>query len=714
MKVSELARQAEVSAEEMLEILSDLGIEGKTADDELTDEQKDLALDDLGMLPEEAEETEDTQEAQAETEAPAEAEDVAAEPDEGEQPSGEASEAGPEESSAAAESAPAEEESLKPDQILLTGPIKVRDFAERLGVRPNVLIAELMKMNIFASITQGIDAKVAREIAEKRGFTVIREKPGKKRAEETPAGKPKKTREGREKKKGADVGEALPRPPVVTFLGHVDHGKTSLLDRIRSARVVEGESGGITQHIGAYSVEVEHEGKTHPITFLDTPGHAAFTSMRARGANLTDIAVLVVAADDGVMPQTIEAIQHARAAGVCIVVAINKTDLPGASPDRVRQQLQQHELMPEEWGGEIGCVEVSAATGEGMDQLLERLALESELLELTAHPANPAEGFVIEARLEPGRGPVANLLIKDGTLKSGQGILCGTQAGKVKALFNDQGQAIGEAGPASAVQVLGLNGVPEAGDMFDVYKNEREAQKVADELVEEESAGSGAGEQQKKLSLEDLFGGGEETKELPLVVKADVQGSLEAVCQSLENIKSDKVKIKFILTGVGNVTGNDVMLASASNAIIIGFHVGVESGVRGTAEREGVEVRLYSIIYELLEQVEAAMKGMLEPEQRERALGRAEIRQIFTIGKRARVAGCLVSEGRIPARSRVRVLRGGDVVYEGRIVSLKHYQNDASEIRHGQECGIQLDNPDSFQEGDMIEAFEVERIAPEL
>jgi translation initiation factor IF-2 len=518
-------------------------------------------------------------------------------------------------------------------------------------------------------------------------------------------------------KRAADVPDSpdtlLPRPPVVTFMGHVDHGKTSLLDRIRNTRIVSGESGGITQHIGAYTVELDD----HRITFLDTPGHAAFTAMRARGANLTDIAVLVVAADDGVMPQTIEAIRHAQAAGVCIIVAMNKMDLRAANPDRLKQQLQEQNIMVEDWGGTVGCCPVSASTGEGIDGLLERIILEAEILELKANPNKPANGFVIEAQMEPGMGPTASLLVKSGTLKLGDSVVCGLYWGRVKALISDQGKKVRSAGPSTAVKILGLTNVPGAGDEFQVMSDDREAKALSEEMQQEERKQTLEGAAApKKMSLDDLFGAADATeqKELRLIIKADVQGSLEAIEHSLSGIKSDKVSIKIIAGDVGNITENDVMLASASDAIILGFHAGKESGTNAAAKREGVEIRLYSIIYELIDEVESAMKGLLEPELREQVIGEADIREVFELSRKSRIAGCMVTSGRVTTASSIRIKRDREILYEGKIASLRRFQNEAAEVRQGQECGIRPDNFTGFEAGDVIEAYLVEKIMQEL
>ncbi|MFH0952758.1 MAG: translation initiation factor IF-2, partial [Verrucomicrobiota bacterium] len=587
--------------------------------------------------------------------------------------------------------------------ITVRGAVIVKEFAEQLAVKPNQLIAELMTMNVFASINERVDLKVAQQIADKHGFALEHEK---KVIEHKPV--IKAPEEGVETTEDRPD-DLLPRPPVVTFLGHVDHGKTSLLDKIRHSRVAEGEDGGITQHIGAYSVQY----RDRAITFLDTPGHAAFTAMRARGANLTDIAVLIIAADDGVMPQTREAIQHAKAAGVAMMVAINKIDLRTASVDRVKRQLQQEGLTPEDWGGELICCPVSAVTGDGIDHLLEMILLQAEMMELKANPKRRALGYVIEARLEAGMGPTANLLVTRGTLHVGDAIVCGPCWGKVKALINDQGIKVRTAGPSSAVKCLGLNSVPEPGEEFQCYPNDRVARQTAEERMAKKRMDELV--VPKRASLEDLLRKTAEHRcELFLVLKTDVQGSLEAIQQSLLGIKSDKVSLKMVLTGVGNITENDVLLASASNAIILGFHVGKEDGVGDRAKQEGVEIRLYSVIYELLDNVRDAMTGLLEPVTKETVIGHAEVRQVFDISKKGKIAGCIVTDGRAASRSRVRVKRNQDVIYEGSINTLKRFQNDAAEVREGQECGIRLDNFADFVAGDVLELYEMEKIAQQL
>ncbi len=592
----------------------------------------------------------------------------------------------------------------------IKGAIIVREFAEQLGLKPNQLITELMMMNIFASINQKIELKVAQKIAEKHHFVLEHEKKEvEKKSESVPQVKKQK------EPKPDLVDELKPRPPVVAVMGHVDHGKTSLLDKIRNANVVASEDGGITQHIGAYSVTLP---KGQKITFLDTPGHEAFTAMRARGANLTDIILLVVDGVDGVMPQTREAVQHAKAANVIIMVAVNKIDLRSANVDRVKQQLQQLGLTPEDWGGETIVCPVSATTGQGINELLENIAVQAEVLELKANPARRAQGYVIEAQLETGMGATATVLIRKGTLRVGDAMLCGPYWGRVKALINPMGQKVKEAGPSDAVKVLGLPEVPEAGSEFVIFPNDRMAKDESELRMakkrQEELSSTGP----KRMSLDDLLkpsaDSGREKKELLVLVKTDVQGSLEAIQHALGGLKSDKASLRILSAGIGNITGNDVLLASASNAIIVGFHVAKENDAAKLAKREGVEIRLYSIIYELVDEIRDAMQGLLDPVVRENVHGHVRIKQIFDLSKKGRVAGCVVVDGRVTSKSRARIKRRGDVVYVGHVSTLRRFQNEASEVREGQECGVRLDNFSDYEEGDIIEFYDVEKIAQQL
>lgn len=565
-----------------------------------------------------------------------------------------------------------------------------------------------MRLNIFASIAMKIDFKTAEKVAEKFGVQLEHEK-------KAPPPPPPKV-EVKPEEAVDQKDDLLPRPPVVTFMGHVDHGKTSLLDYIRKAHVASGEDGGITQHIGAY--QVERQGRA--ITFLDTPGHEAFTAMRARGANLTDIAVIVIAADDGIMPQTKEAIQHAQAAKVAMIIAINKCDLRSANPDRVKRQLQQMGLAPEDWGGELICCTVSATTGEGIDQLLEMILLQAEMLELRANPRRKAQGYVIESRLEAGRGPTANLLITNGTLQLNDAVVSGCCWGRIKAMINDQGHKVRTAPPSAAVKVLGLTSVPMPGSEFAVYKNDREARQVAEDRTAAARLESLAAQQEPPrdgpVTLEELLQEqeGSDKRKLNIILKTDVLGSLEAIRNSLESIKSDKVDLEIIGSGVGNVSENDVLLASASQAVILGFHVAKENGAGAEAKRRNVEIRLYAIIYEMIDDVKNLMTGLLDPIVKEHVNGYAVIRQIFDMGKRGKVAGCMCMKGKVTLKGRARVKRRDEVLYEGKIQSLRRFQNEAGEVREGQECGIVLDRFTNFVEGDTIESYEIEKVAQSL
>lgn len=581
--------------------------------------------------------------------------------------------------------------------IRIRGGVTVRELAELIIIKPNRIVAELMGMNVFANINAKLDYDVAAKLSEKFGFTVEHEK----RGNESAAGAAADSEDLPYEDKPEDL---LPCAPVVTFLGHVDHGKTSLLDQIRNATVAKGESGGITQHIGAYTVEAGSK----TITFLDTPGHAAFTAMRARGANLTDIAVIIVAADDGIMPQTREAIAHAKAAGVAIMVAINKCDLPNANPDRVLQQLQGEDLAPEDWGGTTICCKVSAMTGEGVDHLLDMILLQAEMLELTANPAKRAVGFVVEAQLQPGMGPTATLLVTGGTLKVGDPLLCGAHWGRVKALINDHGVQVKSAGPSTPVKCMGLAGVPVAGADFMVMSSDKKAKERA--VSTAMALKSASLEGPRKASLDDLFDQLKtaEALELAVIIKADTQGSVEAIVHALSEINSEKVSLRFIHTGTGNITSNDVLLASASNAVVLGFHVARESGVGAVAKHEGVEVRLHQIIYELIDQVRDAMIGVLGPRMEEIARGQAQVRQIFEVGKGDQVGGCLVLKGVVNIKHRIRVKRKTEVLFEGALLSLKHFQDDVPEVRESQECGLRIRHFSSLEVGDIIEAYEIE------
>jgi translation initiation factor IF-2 len=501
--------------------------------------------------------------------------------------------------------------------------------------------------------------------------------------------------------------ELVPRSPVVVVMGHVDHGKTSLLDKIRNAHVAEGEAGGITQHIGAYQVKINDK----TITFLDTPGHEAFTSMRARGAMVTDIAILVVAADDGIMPQTIEAINHAKAANVPIVVAINKMDKPGANPEKIKQKLTEYELLSEEWGGNTIICPISAKTGEGISHLLEMVALTAEMQELKANPFRLARGTVIEAKLDKGRGPVATVLVQNGTLKTGDIMIAGTAVGRVRTMINDKGERLTEAGPSVPVEITGLSEAPGAGDIFNIVEDERMARELIDQRKDEKKLATTGSE--RKVSLEGLFAQIKEgeLKELTIIIKADVQGSAEAVKSSLEKLSNDEVRVRVIHSGVGAISETDVMLAATSNAIIVGFNVRPDSAARESAARANVDIRMYRIIYDCINEIEAAMKGMLAPQFKEIITGHVEIRQTYKVSKVGTIAGCYVLDGRIVRTSMVRVVRDGIVVHEGQLGSLRRFKDDVKEVAAGYECGLSIDKFNDIKEGDIVEAYIMERIS---
>lgn len=598
------------------------------------------------------------------------------------------------------------------EMITMKPPIVVRDLAERLGKKPFQLIADLMALNVFANVNQAIDELVAQKICAKYGFRFEVEK------RERGGGQVHAPVRKSEPDIIEDKPEQMkPRPPVVTIMGHVDHGKTTLLDVIRKADVASGEAGGITQHIGAYTISIPHPERPNDlqqITFLDTPGHAAFSAMRARGANVTDIVILVVAANDGVMPQTLEALSHAKAAKVPIIVAVNKIDHPNANPAKVRQQLQEQGVVPEEWGGETIFQDVSALTKLNIDKLLELIVLQAEIMELKANPDRTAKGNVIESGLEPG-GPTATVLVRKGTLRVGDVLLCGPYYGKVRALINEEGARLKEAGPSVAVKMLGLNGVPEAGVEFTVVENEKTARNIAGEralaLRSEEF------ERRPKITLENLFDtlASEQNKNLKVIVKADTQGSVEAIVDALKKIETDKVALDIIHSAVGTITESDVILASASEpgAIVLGFHTRIDNGVSDVAKREGVQIKLYAIIYELIDQVKEAMAGLLDPLTKEVVIGSAEVRKIFGLSKGGNVAGCVVSSGRI-VKGKMRVMRRKGLIYEGVSLTLRRFQDEVNEVRAGMECGIRLDGFDDFQIGDAVECYIVEKVPQKL
>ncbi|MBP3951996.1 translation initiation factor IF-2 [Bacillus suaedae] len=580
-----------------------------------------------------------------------------------------------------------------PEKITFVESLTVGELASKLHKEPSELIKKLMFLGVMATINQELDKDSIELIATDYGVEVEEEIVIDETEFENYA----------DEDKEEDLKE---RPPVVTIMGHVDHGKTTLLDSIRKTKVTEGEAGGITQHIGAYQVETS--GKK--ITFLDTPGHAAFTTMRARGAQVTDITILVVAADDGVMPQTKEAISHAKAAGVPIIVAVNKIDKEAANPDRVMQELTEFELVPEAWGGETIFVNVSALAGTGIDELLEMILLVAEVAELKANPDKLARGSVIEAELDKGRGAVATLLVQSGTLKVGDPIVVGSSFGKVRAMVNDLGRRVKEVGPSTPVEITGLNEVPLAGDQFQAFPDEKKARQIGEVRMSRQREANLAAS--SRVSLDDLFNQIQQgdVKEINIIIKADVQGSVEAMRGSLEKIEVEGAKINIIHTGVGAITEYDVMLASASNGIVIGFNVRPDVNAKRTAEAEKVDIRLHRIIYNAIDEIEAAMKGMLDPEFEEKVIGQAEVRTTFKVSKVGTIAGSYITEGKVTRDSTVRLIREGIVIYEGSINALKRFKDDAKEVAAGYECGITLENFNDLKEGDIIEAYVMEEI----
>jgi len=586
----------------------------------------------------------------------------------------------------------------RPEMLIVPeGNLTVQELADRLGVESSEIIKSLFFKGISATVTQTLDLPTIETVAEEFGVPVL---------EDDVQAAATKTVEMIE---ASDLAHLIRRPPVVTVMGHVDHGKTSLLDAIRKTRVAAGEAGGITQHIGAYQVEVPHAGDLRKITFLDTPGHEAFTAMRARGTKVTDVAVLVVAADDGVRPQTLEAISHARAAEVPIVVAINKIDKEGASPERVKQELSGQDLVAEDWGGSTVMVPVSALRGENIDQLLEMILLVTEVEDLQANPDRLAKGTVIEAHLDKAKGPVATLLIQNGTLRSGDVVAAGPVLGKVRAMVDDSGKRVKEAGPSYAVEALGFSEVPTAGDEFEVYPDEKSARAVVGDRASEARASRLAQQMaSRRVSLASMSGqvSEGELKELNLILKADVQGSVEAILGALEQLPKEEVQVRVLLSAPGEITETDVDLAAASGAVIVGFNTSMAPGARRAADATGVDVRDYEVIYKLLEEIQMAMEGLLEPELVEESLGEAEVRAVFTIGKNA-VAGCYVTNGKLQRNCKVRIHRGKEKVYEGDLDSLRRNKDDVKEVATGFECGIGCDRFSSWQEGDRVEAFKL-------
>ena len=585
-------------------------------------------------------------------------------------------------------------EVVEPENLIrVTEFVSVGELADLIDVPATKIIQTCMELGLMVTVNQRLDFDTISLICEEFGFAAQRQDAF---VLEEPVEE--------------DVAEEnqVARPPVVTVMGHVDHGKTSLLDFIRQTNVIAGESGGITQHIGAYEVELDDE---RSVTFLDTPGHQAFTAMRARGAQATDIVILVVAADDGVMPQTVEAIDHARAASVPLVVAVNKIDLPDARPDRVKQELMQHKVVIEEFGGDILCAEVSAKTGQGVDDLLEKVMLQADVLDLRANPERHARGVVIESELDKGMGPMATVLVTAGTLEIGDAFICGLFDGRVRALLDERGNNVQEAGPSQPVRVLGFSGVPEAGDSFAVLEDEREVRDIAQrrQRLQREQ---GFRRTKEPTTLEELYAQVQagEIERLNVILKGDVGGSVEALADELTKLSTHEVKVDVIHRGVGGITDNDVLLAAASAAIIIGFHVRPDARARAAAEREGVDIRSYRVIYEVVDDVRNAMEGLLTPEKREVVLGSAEVRETFKIPKVGTIAGCFVSDGTIPRTARVRVVRDGVEVYEGLIGSLKRFKDDVREVREGFECGINIEGFNDVKVGDVIEAYKIEEV----
>ncbi len=587
----------------------------------------------------------------------------------------------------------AKEEPSAPKEVEIPEEISVGDFAAKLGVSPTAVVKKLFEIGVMASVSQTIDFDTAALIGDDLGFIIKQEIIV--------------TDEDRLFNDVEDKEEDLkPRPPVVVVMGHVDHGKTSLLDTIRKTNVIAKEAGGITQHIGAYRVRI-HDKK---ITFLDTPGHEAFTSMRMRGAQVTDIAILVVAADDGIMPQTVEAINHAKAAGVTIIVAINKIDKEGANPDKIKQELTEYDLIPEEWGGDTICVPISAKYNQNIDELLEMVILVAEMKELKANPDRRAKGTVIEAQLDKGRGPVATVLVQNGTLKTGDIVVAGTAEGRVRAMVDDRGNKVKKAGPSVPVEIIGLSEVPEGGDTFYAVDDEKKARAVVEkrkEKIKEEHIKS-----RSVVSLDALFDQIKEgeVKELNIIVKADVQGSVEAVKQSLTKLSNEEVRVNCIHGGVGGVTESDVMLAAASNAIIVGFNVRPDNGALSSAKQNDVDIRLYRVIYHAIEEIEAAMKGMLAPKFKENILGHAEVRNTFKVSGVGTIGGGYVQDGKISRNSQVRIVRDGIVVHEGILSSLKRFKDDVKDVAAGYECGIGIENFNDIKDGDIVESFVMEEI----
>jgi translation initiation factor IF-2 len=697
MRIHELAKELGTKSKDLVESLAQMGYEGLTASSSVPDEAVPRLRASGGKavpagrpkvvteepLPTRRRARKPPQEAPA---VPAEAET----PGDGEAAGTTTTEA----PTAGPEAPPA------PERPVLRIPrgITVKELAEKLNAPATELIKKMLEMGEMVTITQSLSDEAVELLGQGTGYEIEIVAPEEEEPEE-------------EEEEEVDPSRLRPRPPVVTVMGHVDHGKTMLLDAIRQSDVVSGEAGGITQHIGAY--QVHQDG--HVVTFIDTPGHEAFTAMRARGAQVTDIAVLVVAADDGVMPQTVEAIDHARAAGVPIVVAVNKVDKPEADPVRVRQQLAEQGIQTSEWGGDYEFVDVSAKTGQNLDRLLETILVVAELQELKADPEAPARGVAIEAHLDKGRGPVATVLVHRGTLQVGDAIVCGTAFGRVRAMLDEHGQPVEEAPPGRPVQVLGWSKVPDAGDEFKVVSDEKDARHIAQEREARVRAAELVAAR-PAIRLEDVTAAVREGEvgELRIILKADAQGSVEAMAEALEKLSTDEVKVNILRRGVGAITENDVNLAQASEAIVIGFNVRPDQNARDLAEQQGVDVRLYRVIYQAVDDVKKALSGLLAPEEQEVDLGRAEVRATFRVPRLGVVAGCYITRGTITRGARIRLVRDGAVVYEGRVASLRRFKDDVREVQEGFECGIGLENFQDVKEGDVLETYEIREVARSL
>ena len=590
--------------------------------------------------------------------------------------------------------------------ITIKPPIIVSVLAEKMELKTFEIMKDLIGLEVFVALHQAIEPDIAEQVCEKHGYVFAREK----REKGGGVHKVDEVIEEPEPEAPKPEDKMELRAPIITFMGHVDHGKTSLLDFVRKAKVADGEAGGITQHIGAY--RVEHGGR--PITFIDTPGHAIFTEMRARGADVTDIVVLVVAADDGLMPQTREAIAHAKAAEKTIIVAINKCDLPGADPMRVKTQLMEEGLTPTDFGGDIEAVEVSAVTGQGMDKLLELMALQAEVLELKANPKANARAAVIEASIQPGKGPTATVIVETGSLKIGTAFICGPFAGKVKLLLNDYGEAIEVAGPATPVEILGFAELPNVGDELVGMENERAAKKLSEERqLELRQTRLSAPQKSRMEDLLSMVGDTNQKAQLNIILKTDVQGSVGAIKGAIEDIESEKVNVKFVHGAAGSISESDILLASSSGGVVLGFNVKVESNAVKAAKREDVQVKLFSIVYELIDQVKEAMLGMLEPETREKILGHASVKKVFKVN-RGRAAGCVITDGKVLRKAHARVLRGKQPVFDGKMSTLRRHQDEVAEVKVGIECGIRLGDFDEYEEGDLIECYTLEKVAQTL